>query len=57
MTPLSDRQRARFYKYKNKIRLQNVYIYVQNQPLCKMQDNLQYVLFKKTWALYVMQIS
>ena len=56
MTPISKTQRARFYKYKNQNKLQNVFTFkksdtfqkVRQCPLCfiyKKQDTVRYAIF------------
>ena len=47
MTPISERQRANLYIYKNQKQIRNIYIYTKRRTLCKRQDQLSYVFIHK----------
>ena len=52
MTPINERQHARFYLYKNKNIPKRLYINTKIQTLCKKQDNWRYVFIdKKAYTL------
>ena len=47
MTPIGERQRARFINTKSKKIAKCFYIYTKSQTFCKKQDNLRYIFVHK----------